>query len=415
MIMTDSPNLTIERIPEDFMQYSFELFARLRAEGPVREVVMPHGARVWMVTRYHDVRALLTDPRISKDGRQMNQMFARHSGRAVADEEPADPGFHDDLSAHMMNSDPPRHTRLRTLVSKAFTSRRMEDLRPRIEQVTKELLDAMAGHAQVDLISAFAMQLPVTVIFDLLGIPQQDRDAFRGWATKLVGAGHDPDEVAEASRQLIEYANALIDSKRARPDHALVSALVRVTDDGDRLTQSELVAMIFLLVIAGSETPTNQIGNAVYHLLTNPGELAKLQADLSLMPAAVEELLRFDGGVGTASFRFTTTEIPVGDVVIPAGELVVLSLNSANRDSTHFPDADQLDLNRHPRGALAFGHGIHYCIGAPLAKLTLKIALSGLITRYPDLRLATEPQQLRWKNSTLVHGLVDLPVLINPR
>ncbi len=413
MMMTRSPSPTIERIPEDFMQHSFELFARLRAEGPAREVVMPHGAKVWIVTRYHDVRALLTDPRISKDGRRMNEMFARHSGQVV-DEESADPGFDDDLSAHMMNSDPPRHTRLRTLVSKAFTSRRMEDLRPRIEQVTEDLLDAMADQREVDLISAFAMHLPVTIIFDLLGIPLQDRDAFREWATKLVGAGHDPEDVAEASRQLIEYANALIDSKRAHPDEALVSALVRVTEDGDRLTQSELVAMIFLLVIAGSETPVNQIGSAVYHLLTNPSELAKLRADPSLMPMAVEELLRYDGGVGTASFRFTAADIPVGGVVIPAGEMVVLSLNSADRDSAHFPDPDRLDLNRDPRGALAFGHGIHYCIGAPLAKLVLQIGLSGLITRYPDLRLATEPQLLRWKNSTLVHGLVELPVLLSP-
>jgi len=420
MIMSDSQSVTIERLPEDFMQHSFELFARLRAEGPARQVVMPHGATVWLVTRYDDVRALLTDPRISKDGHRMNEMFARHSGaagQAAKDGDPGepgdpgDPGFDDDLSAHMMNSDPPRHTRLRTLVSKAFTASRMEDLRPAIERITAELLDAMAGEPEVDLITAFAMPLPFSVIFDLFGIPHDDRDAFRRWATNLVGAGHDPDEVAEASRQLIEYANGLIDAKRAAPDDGLVSALVRATDDGDRLTQSELVAMIFLLVIAGTETPANQFGNAVYHLLTHPGELARLRADPSLMPAAVEELLRYDGGVGTASFRFATADIPLGDAVIPAGDMVVLSLNSADRDSTRFLDADRLDLDRNPRGTLAFGHGVHYCIGAPLAKLMLQIGLSGLITRYPRLRLAVEPEELRWKNSTLVHGLVALPVL----
>ena len=412
--MTTTPSPPAERLAEDFMQQPFELYARLRAEGPAREVVMPHGAKVWIVTRYDDVRALLTDPRLSKNGWRMNEMFSRHSVVPVADEEPDGPGFDDDLAAHMLNSDPPRHTRLRTLVSKAFTAGRMADLRPRIEQVTRELLDAMPADREVDLISFFAMQLPVTIIFDLLGVPLEDRDKFGRWATRLVGAGHDPDEVAEASRQLIDYANELIAAKRSSPDEALVSALVRVTDEGDRLTQSELVAMIFLLVIPGSETPMNQLGNAVYHLLTNPAELAKLRADVSLMPAAVDELMRFDGAIGMASFRFTVADVPLGDVVIPAGEIVVLSLGSANRDGSRFADPDRLDLNRRPRGELGFGHGIHYCIGAPLARLTLEVALSGLLTRYPALRLAVDPGQVRWKSSTLVRGPVALPVLLGP-
>ncbi len=412
--MTTTPSPPAERLAEDFMQQPFELYARLRAEGPAREVVMPHGAKVWIVTRYDDVRALLTDPRLSKNGWRMNEMFSRHSVVPVADEEPDGPGFDDDLAAHMLNSDPPRHTRLRTLVSKAFTAGRMADLRPRIEQVTRELLDAMPADREVDLISFFAMQLPVTIIFDLLGVPLEDRDKFGRWATRLVGAGHDPDEVAEASRQLIDYANELIAAKRSSPYEALVSALVRVTDEGDRLTQSELVAMIFLLVIPGSETPMNQLGNAVYHLLTHPAELAKLRADVSLMPAAVDELMRFDGAIGMASFRFTVADVPLGDVVIPAGEIVVLSLGSANRDGSRFADPDRLDLNRRPRGELGFGHGIHYCIGAPLARLTLEVALSGLLTRYPALRLAVDPGQVRWKSSTLVRGPVALPVLLGP-
>jgi len=404
----------VERLAVDFMQHPFELFERFRAERPVHEIVMPHGVKVWMVTRYDDVRALLMDPRISKDGHRMNEMSARHSGVSVENDELAGGGFDDDLTAHMANTDPPRHTRLRTLVSKAFTARRMEGLGPRIEQVTDELLDAMADQPEVDLISAFAMPLPITIIFDLMGVPQQDREVFRRWATTLVGTGHDPDEVAEASRQVVDYANALIDAKRADPGDDLVSALVRVRDGGDRLSQSELVAMIFLLVIAGSEAPMNQLGNAVVSLLTHPDELAKLRADLSLMPEAVEELMRFDGAVGTSSFRFTVADIPVGDVVIPAGEIVVLSLSSANRDSARFAEADGLDVHRHPVGGLAFGHGIHYCIGAPLAKLTMEIGLSRLITRYPDLRLAVDPQQLQWKNSTLMHGLAALPVHCTP-
>ena len=416
MIMTDSESVTIEQLPEDFMQHSVELFARLRAEGPVRQVVMPHGARAWLVIRYDDVRTLMTDPRISKDGHRMAEMFARHSdqtGQEVTSDDQDDPGFDDDLSTHMMNTDPPVHTRLRTLVSKAFTAGRMEGLRPAIERIADELLDAMAGESELDLITAYAAPLPYSVVADLLGVPQEDREAFARWATKLVGGGHDPDEVAEASRQLTEYAGSLIDAKRITPDDALVSALVQVTEDGDRLTRSELVAMIFLLVIAGSETPANQFGSSVYHLLTNPGELARLRQAPSLMTAAVEELLRYDGGVGTSSFRFTKADVLVGDVLIPADEMVVLVINSADRDSSHFPDADRLDLSRNPRGIMTFGHGIHYCVGAPLAKLMLEIGLSQLLTRYPRLRLAVAPDEVRWKNSTLVHGLVALPVRID--
>lgn len=413
--MTVDSAPVLERVPDDFMHHPFELFARIRAEGPARPVVMPHGAKVWMVTRYDDVKALLMDPRISKDGRRMNEMFARHSGAPVAEAEDGDSygsGFDDELSAHMANSDPPRHTRLRTLVSKAFTTPRMESLRPRIEQVIDDLLDAMVGQSEVDLIAGYTMQLPVTIVFDLLGIPQEDRVQFRRWATRLIGSGHDPDEVAEASRQVVEYANALIDNKRANPDDYLVSALVRVTDGGDRLTQSELVAMIFILVIAGSETPMNQLGMAIYHLLTNPDQLALLRSDPSRLTAATEELMRYDGGVGTASFRFTTADVTVGDVVIPADEIVLLALSSANRDEAHFPDADTLDIDRHPAGSLAFGHGVHYCIGAPMARIIMELGLWRLITRFPELRLAVAPDRLQWKTGNLMRGLAALPAHI---
>src|SRR3954453_774936 len=413
--MDDAPRI-LERIDADFMQNPFDLYARLRKEGGPQEVVMPHGAKVWIVTRYDDVRAPATAANTSRGGRGRAALSPRHSVNPVVQED-AEPGggtgFDDDLAAHMMNSDPPRHTRLRKLVSKGFTAQRMEGLRPRIQELADELLDAMVGRPEVDLIDGYAMPLPIALVFDLMGVPHRDRHAFWGWAAKLVGAGHDPEEAAGASRQFTEYAKHLIDAKREQPDHALISALVRVTDeDGDRLSRSELVAMIFLIVVAGSETPANQLGSAVYHLLTNPDELAKLRADPSLMPAAVEELMRYDSGVGTASFRFSTDDIPLGDVVIPAGELILLSLGSANRDDAHFRSADWLDLNRHPVGGMAFGHGVHYCIGAPLARLIMQIGLFRLLARYPDIRLAVPAERLRWKESTLVHGLVELPVLL---
>jgi cytochrome P450 len=408
----------LDRIPADFMQDPYPLLEKYREAGPAHEVVFAHGAKVWMVTGYDEVKALTNDPRVSKDGRRMNELFALHSGMQVdtpaeGDEE-AGVGFDDDLAAHMLNSDPPRHTRLRALVGKAFTAARVERLRPHIEQVADRLLDALEDEPVVDLMDAFAVRLPITIIAELFGMPEQDREQFRLWALKLVGAGQDPQEVAEASKNVVEYANALIDAKRADPGDDMTSELVKVTDNGDRLSQGELVAMLFVLVVAGHITTIYSIGNAAANLLTHPDQLAALRADPSLMPAAVDELLRFDGPSGVGTFRFTGDEIQIGDKVIPAGQILALSWHSANRDESRFPDAGRLDITRRPVGSLAFGHGIHYCIGVPLAKMQIEVALSRLIARFPHLRLAVEPEQLRRENSALLRGLVELPVSVGP-
>jgi cytochrome P450 len=407
----------LDRVPSDFMQNPYELLAKYRESGPAHEVVFAHGAKVWMVTQYDEVRALTNDPRVSKDGRRMNELFSRHSGGAVVheeeEEEEAGVGFDDDLAAHMLNSDPPRHTRLRALVGKAFTPARVEKMRPKIEQVADRLLDAFEGRSDVDLVSEFAVRLPITIICDLFGMPEEDREQFRLWSLKLVGAGQDPDEVADASKNVVDYANALIDSKRRNPGEDMVSELVRVTDDGDRLTQGELVAMIFVLVVAGHITTIYSIGNTAANLLAHPAELTKLRNDLSLMPRAVDELLRFDGPSGVGTFRFTNDEIKVGDTIVPPGQILALSWHAANRDSSHFPDADRLDIERKPLGSMAFGHGIHYCIGVPLAKMQIEIALSRLISRFPHLRLAVPFQELRWEISALLRGLEALPVRID--
>lgn len=405
----------IDQVPPDFMQSPYEILASLRDRGAVHEVTFAHGANVWLVTRYDEIRALVSDPRVSKDGRRMNELFARHSGAPVEEgEDSGDVGFDDDLATHMLNTDPPRHTRLRALVSKAFTAQRVERLRPRVEQVADELLDGFAGRSEVDLVSGFAVRLPITIICDLFGIPEPDREDFRLWGTRLVGAGQDPAEVADASKRVVDYASGLIEARRADPGDDMVSALVRATVQGDRLTHGELVSMIFFLVVAGHITTIYSIGNAVYNLLTHPDQLARLRADLSLMPAAVDELMRYDPAAAVGTFRFTTEEIPVGDMVIPADQILALSWSSANRDSARFPDPDRLDLERHPSGSMAFGHGIHYCLGVPLAKLQIETALTRLLTRYPDLRLAVDPGQLRWEDSALLRGLTALPVQLSP-
>jgi cytochrome P450 len=209
---------------------------------------------------------------------------------------------------------------------------------------------------------------------------------------------------------VIGYAGRLIEAKRAHPGDDLLSAIAQTGDDGDRLTDGELVAMVFLLVAAGHETTMSTLGNAIHSLLRNPDQLARLRANPRLLPAALDELFRYDGGVSMATFRFTKEEIQLGGVTIPAGEIVVAALGSAGRDGTRFADADRLDIARQVGGSLAFGHGIHYCVGAQLGKLEVEVAIGRLLARFPGLRLAVDPAELRWKSSTLMHGLVALPV-----
>jgi cytochrome P450 len=411
--MTTELTEALERIPDDFMKRPYEILEPLRKAGRVHHVVFPHGADVWLVTRYEDVRALLQDTRVSKDGRRMNEMFARHTGTYVEDEKP-DVGFDDELSQHMLNSDPPRHTRLRSLVSKAFTLRRMEAFRPRIQQLVDEMLDAIEGRDEVDLVSEYAQPLPIVIICDVLGIPFEDRERFQQWAVELVGAGHSPEVVEEASKNVIEYGRSVIDAKRRHPGDDMISTLVQGAEGGDRLTDDELVAMIFLYTVAGHITSQHTLSNGILSLLTHPDQLARLRSDPSIMPQAIDELMRYDGGVGVATFRFTAEEIAVGDTVIGKDQILALSILSAHRDDQQFPDANRLDLDRRPNGVLGFGHGPHFCIGQPLAKIQTEVALTQLLTRFPDLRLTADPASLDWESSTLLRGLLGLPAATSP-
>jgi cytochrome P450 len=403
----------IGRVPADFMQEPYELLAQLREQAAVHRVVFPHGAEVTLVTRYDEVRELSNDPRVSKDGARINEMLTVHAGLPYdpEDDERGAVGYDSDLAQHLLNSDAPRHTRLRGLVSKAFTPQRVERLRPRVEETTTRLLDRFEGRSEVDFVTEFAQRLPLTTICELFGMPAEDHESFRVMGAKLTGAGQDPDEVADAAKRFVEYANARIDVAREHGGDHMLADLVQVTDDaGDRLTQGELRSMFFALGVAGHITTIHALGNCVANLLLNPRELATLKADLSLMPAAVEELLRYDGPSAVGTFRFTKAEIPVGDQVIPAGQILALSWHAANRDSSHFPDGDRLDLDRHPVGSLAFGHGVHYCIGVPLAKMQMEIALTQLLTRFPDLQLVVGPEELRWEHGSLLRGLLALPI-----
>ncbi|MDT8914382.1 cytochrome P450 [Amycolatopsis sp. PS_44_ISF1] len=388
------------------MQRTHATLERLRAGGRVCPVSMPRGTPSYLVTGYEDARALLNDPRLSKDANGAYELMTAKIGpeHSMSD-------FGQSLGAHMLSADPPDHTRLRKLVNKAFTARTVARLRPRIEEITAGLLDAMAVHDRADLVTAFAGPVPITVICELLGIREADRGEFTGWSTTLLSSGA-PEDVRPASQAMHEYLVGLVGRKRAEPGEDLLSDLVLTTDEGDSLTEGELVAMAFLLLVAGHETTVNLIANATLALLRAPEQLAKLRADPGLMPGAVEEFLRFDGPINIATLRFTTEPVEVGETTIPAGEFVQVSLLAANRDAQRFPDPDRLEVTRRAAGHVGFGHGIHHCVGAPLARLEAEIALGALIARFPELRLAVEPERLRYRQSTLVHGLVELPVVL---
>jgi cytochrome P450 len=378
------------------------VYAGLRTEAPVQQVVMPDGVPGWLVTDHADARVLLDDRRLSKDHRRAADL---RSGPAGAYSLP--------LANHMLNLDPPDHTRLRKLVSKAFTSRAVARLRPAIERIADDLLDAMAAdlaaHGEVDLLDALAFPLPIAVISELLGVPHADRARLRMWS-KAFTSGVPTEVLVRASDEVGAYLADLVAAKRAEPTEDLLSDLVQVSDEGDRLSENELVSMALLLIVAGHETTVNLIGNSVLALLRHPDQFAALRADPALLPGAIEEFLRYDGPIHIATIRFTTEPVPVGDVTIPAGEFVMISLLEANRDADRFSDPDRLDITRPAGGHLAFGHGIHYCVGAPLARLETRITLDRLLSRFDTLALAGDPTELQWRGSLLIHGLRNLPV-----
>jgi cytochrome P450 len=401
------------QLRDDYFQDPQRVFARLRESRPVTPVDLP-GGRAWLVTRYEDVRAALADPRLAKDPRKQY------------------PGWTPDLmgamfSLHMLNLDPPDHTRLRRLVQKAFTPGRVAALRPRVQEIATELLDSMeslaaadgSGAVELDLLDSYAFPLPITVICELLGVPAKDRQLFREWTAVIISSERTAEDLSRetfhrAGQAMFGYFAQLIAAKRESPADDLLSALILARDEGDALTEHELYAMLFLLLVAGFETTVNLIASGALALLTFPQEMAMLRADPSLLPAAVEELLRYVNPLNHATERFTIEDLPIGDTVIPAGEWVTLVTSSANRDPGRFADPDRLDLSRDASGHLAFGHGIHHCLGAPLARLEGEIAIGSLLDRLPGLTLAVPPSELRWRRSSLIHGLESLPVRLTP-
>jgi cytochrome P450 len=390
----------------------FPLFAQVQANGPVHEVTLADGHRAWLVVGYEQARVALNHPGLSKD---MHAALAR-DGAVVAEGLPG-PAF----ARHMLSVDPPDHTRLRALAAPAFSRPRISALRPRIQAITNDLLDALEvrGDAVVDLVEGFAFPLPFTVISELLGIPVRDRRDLGTWFTTLLAPSAAPQPTAEAvaaSANIVTYLTDLLTIKRAAPGQDLVTDLVHAADQRDALTEQEMLSTIFQLVVAGHDTTTSLIGNGTVALLRHPTQREALRADPTLLPRAIEEFLRFDAPVPHATFRYTTQDIALGEYVIPAHTQVIISLAAANRDPARHPDPESFDITRADAGHLAFGHGIHHCLGARLARLEGLIAFAALLDRFPAVRLAVPSSALHWSHGDglVLRGLTKLPVTLGP-
>ena len=389
----------------------FPVFAHARDLAPVHPVTLIDGHDAWLILRYDEARAALNDPRLSKD-----LQAALASGDDVVAEGLPGPEF----ARHMLVVDPPDHTRLRRLVAAAFSVRRVEALQPQVQRIVDEILDDLAAEgpdAEVDLVSRFAFPVPFTVICELLGVPEPDRKPFGQALTVLLAPTTTPEEYERAeaaSDHVVACLKALVAARQAEPDDALVSALIRARDGDARLSDQELLSSIFQLIVAGHDTTATLIGNSVVALLAHPEQRVWLQANPNEIANAIEELLRFDAPVPHSTFRYATEPIELGGVTIPAGAQVIINLASANRDPEHYRDPDVLDLARTDVRHLGFGHGIHFCLGAPLARMEGAIALGSLLGRFPDLGLAVPPADLHWNHGDglVLRGLSALPVVL---
>ncbi|MFF7194830.1 cytochrome P450 [Streptomyces sp. NPDC008079] len=397
--MTTDAVVDLGALGEEFRRDPYPVYAELRARGPVHRVVIPEGHEAWLVVGYEAGRALLNDARLSK---VWSNAAPELGVRTVAS------------GLSMLSTDPPVHSRLRKLVAREFTPRRVDAMAPRVQALADGMLDAMAKEPsrRGDLVESLAFPLPISVICDLLGVPFMDREQFRTWSNIALSTSSARAR-ADAADAMNDFLVRLVADKRERPGDDLMSALIHTADeDGDRLNAEELLGMAWVLLVAGHETTVNLISNGVLALLTHPEQLAALRADPEgLMEGAVEEILRYDGPVETPTYRFSTAPVEVGDTVIPGdGRLVLVALADADRDPARFPDPDRFDIRRDARGHIAFGHGIHYCLGAPLARLEARIALRGLLDRFPALALDADPAGLQWRGGLLIRGPERLPV-----
>jgi cytochrome P450 PksS len=403
-------DLDVNIAAADFKSDPFPFYKQLRDEAPVYRVKLPDGQMAWLVTRYDDVASVLTDERFAKD------IF-----RVLTKDQLSNVPWITRLLApllmpfarHLLNLDPPDHTRLRVLVQQAFSPRLVERMRGRIEALANELLDKVEQRGRMDLIADYALPIPTTIIAEMLGVPVKDRHKFHRWSSAMLAAGASRFGLIWAmpsAMRFMRYLRKFIRARRAEPRDDLVSALVNANQNSDHLSDDELLSMILLLIVAGHETTVNLIASGMLALLEHPDQLEWLRSDPGLIKPAVEELLRFSAPVETATERFAREDVEIAGVVIPKGDVVLAAIASANRDDRQFKNPDTLDISRDPNKHLAFGLGIHFCLGASLARLEGQIAINTLLARTHDMRLAVDRSKLRWRSALVLRGLKALPV-----
>ncbi|PXX71505.1 nocardicin N-oxygenase [Nocardia tenerifensis] len=376
-------------------------FVRLRRDDPISRVQLPYGGEGWLVTRHADAKVVLTDQRFSRA-----VTIGRHDLPRIMPT-PTRP-------TSILSLDPPEHSRLRKLVAKTFTSRRVEELRPRVREIVEEKLTEIERCGPpADLVSRLALPLPVTVICEMLGVPPQDQHRFRAFSDALLTTtAYDPEQIAAARSALDSYLIELIAQRRAHPTDDLLGALVHARDNDDRLSENELITLSQELLVAGHETTSNEVANFVYLLLTNRDQWEMLYDRTELVPVAVEELLRFVPLNTSGQLpRVATEDLELGGVTIKAGESVFVNAQSANRDEDVFADPTELNLLRQHNPHLAFGHGVHHCLGSQLARVELQEAIGALLRRFPSLRLAVPLEDVPWKVGLMVRGPKTLAVM----
>ncbi|MBR2563627.1 MAG: cytochrome P450 [Paenibacillus sp.] len=378
-----------------FTQNPYPVYEKLRKSDPVFKVMFPHGVFGWIISRYEDAVQILKDSRFSKD-------IVKRYG----------PDNQTIFSNNMLFSDPPDHRRLRGLVQKAFTPKLVADMRDHVQSIADDLLDNLPSQETMNLIDDFAFPLPIIVISEILGVPREDREKFRMWSNTVIDAS-----VAESAelfhqheREFTEYLTDWFAKVRKEPGQDLISQLVIAEEFGEQLTEKELLSVVALLIIAGHETTVNLIGNGILALLEHPEQRDLLIQQPELIHQAIEEMLRYNGPVEFSTSRWASEDIEFRGHQIAKGELVIVALDSANRDEEQFSDPDVFDIRREKSSHLAFGKGIHLCLGAPLARLEGEIAVSTLLKRFPNLRLQKDIDTLEWRPGLIVRGVKEIPV-----
>lgn len=391
----------------EFKAQPYETYANLRAENPVRLHQGMH-IPIWFVTGYEEAKQVLAD----------HKTFVKRYENALTPEEHAAqnpvPDVFEFIRNHLLGQDPPDHTRLRALVSKAFTIKRVNALRPRIQAIADELLDRVQAQGQMDLIDDYAFPLPVTVIAEMLGVPAEDQGKFREWSNALIETQRTAAE-QEAFQQhmmaFIYYMGQLFAERRAHPQDDLISALIQAEEAGERLSHEELFSMVLILLVAGHETTVNLIGNGILALMKHPNQMRMLQNDWGLVDTAVSEILRYDGPAERATTRWAAKDTLFCGQQIKRKDPIIVILGAANHDPAQFREPEGFDILRDSSSSLAFGYGIHYCVGAPLARLEGEIAFRTLLQRMPDIHLASPETELEWRASTILRGLKHMPVV----